>query len=204
MRAKARKIEQAIQQLEQRLMRAPTEAEIAQQLELPLNEYQALLHDAQGVQIVHYEDFTTDADTAPRAIGLERHAEPRLGHRQSAGFLLAGDFRQALVHAIDAPPDREKLLLSLCYEQGLNLKEIGAIMNVTEARVCQLRSQATARIRAKLKEQAWQDSPGRGRSRRLFSGGHVPHDAPNTPALPAHGENPATHPRSSVGGTGKA
>ncbi|MGE8590688.1 MAG: sigma-70 family RNA polymerase sigma factor, partial [Alcaligenes sp.] len=57
-RTKARKIEQAIQQLEQRLMRAPSEAEIAAQLEMPIEEYQSLLHDAQGVQIVHYEDFT--------------------------------------------------------------------------------------------------------------------------------------------------
>lgn len=168
-RAKARKIEQAIQQLEQRLMRAPTEAEIAQQLELPLNEYQALLHDAQGVQIVHYEDFTTDAETGP---GAQSDWSATLNHGSATGnpldSLLAGDFRQALVHAIDALPDREKLLLSLCYEQGLNLKEIGAIMNVTEARVCQLRSQATARIRAKLKEQAWQDLPKEGQIAQII------------------------------------
>ena len=82
MRAKARKIEQAIQQLEQRLMRAPTEAEIAQQLELPLNEYQALLHDAQGVQIVHYEDFTTDADTGP---GAQSDWSATLNHGSATG-----------------------------------------------------------------------------------------------------------------------
>ena len=69
---------------------------------------------------------------------------------------------------ISGRPDREKLLLSLCYEQGLNLKEIGAIMNVTEARVCQLRSQATARIRAKLREQAWQDLPQEGQIAQII------------------------------------
>ncbi|KOF52103.1 MULTISPECIES: RNA polymerase sigma factor FliA [unclassified Achromobacter] len=159
-RAKARKIEQAIQQLEQKLMRAPTEAEIAAQLELPLAEYQTLLHDAQGVQIVHYEDFSSDTDSASDQ--ADWAASLNAGNAQAGNpldSLLAGDFRQALIHAIDALPEREKLLLSLCYEQGLNLKEIGAIMNVTEARVCQLRSQATARIRAKLREQAWQDLP---------------------------------------------
>jgi RNA polymerase sigma factor for flagellar operon FliA len=143
-------------------MRAPTEAEIAQQLDMPLGDYQTLLHDAQGVQIVHYEDFTTEPDSA----GGQSDWAATLNHGAAGGnpldSLLAGDFRQALIHAIDALPEREKLLLSLCYEQGLNLKEIGAILNVTEARVCQLRSQATARIRAKLKEQAWQELPQDG------------------------------------------
>lgn len=167
-RAKARKIEQAIQVLEQRLMRAPSEAEIAQQMEMPLDEYQTLLHDAQGVQIVHYEDFATEPDTTS---GQSDWAAT-LNHGTAGGnpldSLLAGDFRQALIHAIDTLPDREKLLLSLCYEQGLNLKEIGAIMNVTEARVCQLRSQATARIRAKLREQAWQQLPQEGQIAQII------------------------------------
>ncbi|WYX08295.1 RNA polymerase sigma factor FliA [Achromobacter xylosoxidans] len=166
----ARKIEQAIQSLEQRLMRAPTEAEIAQQMEIPLNEYQTLLHDAQGVQIVHYEDFATEPDTGSGSGQTDWTAT--LNHGVASGnpldSLLAGDFRQALIHAIDSLPDREKLLLSLCYEQGLNLKEIGAIMNVTEARVCQLRSQATARIRAKLREQAWQDLPQEGQIAQII------------------------------------
>ncbi|MNV17822.1 RNA polymerase sigma factor FliA [compost metagenome] len=168
MRTKARKIDQAIQQLEQRLMRAPTEAEIAAQLDVPLNEYQALLHDAQGVQIVHYEDFATEPDSASG----QSDWSATLNHGSAGGnpldSLLAGDFRQALIHAIDALPDREKLLLSLCYEQGLNLKEIGAIMNVTEARVCQLRSQATARIRAKLKDQAWHALPQEGQIAQII------------------------------------
>ncbi|GAB1848011.1 RNA polymerase sigma factor FliA [Achromobacter xylosoxidans] len=169
-RAKARKIEQAIQSLEQRLMRAPTEAEIAQQMEIPLNEYQTLLHDAQGVQIVHYEDFATEPDTGSGSGQSDWTAT--LNHGAASGnpldSLLAGDFRQALIHAIDSLPDREKLLLSLFYEQGLNLKQIGAIMNVTEARVCQLRSQATARIRAKLREQAWQDLPQEGQIAQII------------------------------------
>lgn len=160
-RTKARKIEQAIQFLEQRLMRAPSEAEIAQQLDIPLADYQSLLHDAQGVQIVHYEDFGSDFDASGPADWAASISKSG-GGDNPLDALLAGDFRSSLVAAIDSLPDREKLLLSLCYEQGLNLKEIGAIMNVTEARVCQLRSQATARIRAKLKERAWQTLPQDG------------------------------------------
>jgi RNA polymerase sigma factor for flagellar operon FliA len=69
--------------------------------------------------------------------------------------LLDGSLRSALVDAIDKLPEREKLLMSLYYEKGLNLREIGAVMEVSESRVCQLHSQAVARLRAKLREQAW-------------------------------------------------
>ncbi|WP_454690541.1 RNA polymerase sigma factor FliA [Achromobacter aloeverae] len=161
-RSKAKRIEQAVAHLGQRLMRAPTESEIAAQLDMPLNEYHEMLYDAQGVQIVHYEDFgaenggeSGDSDWSNGAAATSSGANP-------LDSLLAGDFRQVLVEAIDSLPEREKLLLSLYYEQGLNLKEIGAIMEVTEARVCQLRSQATARLRAYMHSQSWREMPGHG------------------------------------------
>jgi RNA polymerase sigma factor for flagellar operon FliA len=66
--------------------------------------------------------------------------------------MLDADFRSSLVKAIEALPEREKLLMSLYYEQDLNLKEIGAVMGVSESRVCQLHSQVVARLRTTLKE----------------------------------------------------
>ena len=57
--------------------------------------------------------------------------------------------------AIEELPEREKLMMGLYYEQELNLKEIGAVMGVSESRVSQLHSQAVARLRAKLREEAW-------------------------------------------------
>jgi RNA polymerase sigma factor for flagellar operon FliA len=60
-----------------------------------------------------------------------------------------------LVESIDALPEREKILMGLYYEQELNLKEIGAVMTVSESRVSQLHTQAISRIRAHLKEKLW-------------------------------------------------
>ncbi|MDQ2138547.1 RNA polymerase sigma factor FliA [Alcaligenaceae bacterium A4P071] len=156
-RAKAKKIEQTIQKLERELMRAPSEGEIAKGMDLDLPAYHALLNDAQGVQVVHYEDFATQSDN------LDGGIEHSLGGVAAGGnpidHLLANDLRRTVIEAIDALPEREKLLLSLYFEQGLNLKEIGAVLNVTEARVCQLRTQATARIRNYLSEMSWHSLP---------------------------------------------
>ena len=68
---------------------------------------------------------------------------------------MSSEFKENLKDAIDKLPEREKILMSLYYEQDLNLKEIGAVMNVTESRVSQLHSQAVARLRAKLKDDLW-------------------------------------------------
>ena len=62
--------------------------------------------------------------------------------------LMNTGFRAAVIDAINGLPEREKILMGLYYEQELNLKEIGAIMNVSESRVCQLHSQAISRMRA--------------------------------------------------------
>jgi RNA polymerase sigma factor for flagellar operon FliA len=155
-RSKAKRIEQAIAKLEQRLMRAPTEGEIAAQLDMPVKEYHDLLSDAQGVQIVHYEDFGSEGAPEPEGAAMS------FGARASGNpldGLLASDLRRTVMEAIEALPEREKLLLSLYFEQGLNLKEIGAVLKVSEARVCQIRTQATARIRAYLAEMSWQNVP---------------------------------------------
>jgi len=64
-------------------------------------------------------------------------------------------FRNALAQAIDGLPERERLVMSLYYSDGLNLKEIGAVLKVTESRVCQLHGQALVRLKARLVE--WRD-----------------------------------------------
>jgi RNA polymerase sigma factor for flagellar operon FliA len=149
-RQNMRKIEDAINALQQKLGRPPNESEVAKQLKLGLTEYQELLSDSGGHQLVYYEDFH-DADTKEHF--LDHYCADLSG--DPLQDLLHGDFRDAVIQAIDNLPEREKLLMGLYYEQELNLKEIGAVMGVSESRVSQLHSQAVARLRAFLRERAW-------------------------------------------------
>jgi RNA polymerase sigma factor FliA len=141
-----RDIENAIHRLEQRLQRAPHESEIAKELKLSVGEYQELLGEARGAQLVYLEDLGGGSDGDDY---LERHLAQNGG--EPLEVLRDKRFRTALVAAIEDLPERERLLMSMYYEQDLNLREIGAIMGVTESRVCQLHSQAVARLRSKLK-----------------------------------------------------
>lgn len=150
LRKNMRDMETAISQLEQALGRPPTEKEVAKKLGLSLDDYYDMLGDCCGHQLIYYEDFH-DTD------GGEHFLDRFKGDDSNDPIkgLLAGDFRDALIEAIDALPEREKILMGLYYEQELNLKEIGVVMNVSESRVSQLHSQAIARLRANLKEKAW-------------------------------------------------
>jgi RNA polymerase sigma factor for flagellar operon FliA len=146
-----RKIETAMTKLQQKMGRAPSELELARELGLSLAEYQDKLSDGGGHQLVYYEDFQDEGDE--RDSFLERYmvsedSDPLTG-------LMEEGFKLAVVEAIDDLPEREKILMGLYYEQEMNLKEIGAVMGVSESRVCQLHSQAIARIRAKLRGQEW-------------------------------------------------
>ncbi|PWF48890.1 RNA polymerase sigma factor FliA [Massilia glaciei] len=149
MRQNMRKIETAMSTLQQRLGHPPSESEVAKQLKLSLADYQDMLGDGGGHQLLYYEDFH---DTEGNDSFLDRYA---VDDADPLRTLMDGDFRQAVVDAIEALPPREKLLMGLYYEEELNLKEIGAVMGVSESRVSQLHTQAVVRLRATLKEQAW-------------------------------------------------
>ncbi len=146
-RRNQRTIERAVHAAEQALQRAPTEAEVAAQLKLSLADFQQLLLDAKGAQLLYLEDAAgEDGEEGFLERALPSDAPPpleRLGDQR---------FRAALIDGIERLPEREKLAMSLYYEEGLNLKEIGAVLGVTESRVSQLHSQSMARLRAHLKD----------------------------------------------------
>jgi RNA polymerase sigma factor for flagellar operon FliA len=143
-----RDIEKAISKLEHRLGRSPNETEVAEAMGLPLHEYQDMLGDARGAQLIHFDEIDSEDDNEPF---LDRHGVSA-GGGDPLEQLKDLRFRESLVAAIENLPAREKLLMGLYYEQELNFKEIAAVLGVTESRVCQLHSQAVARIRTKLKD----------------------------------------------------
>jgi RNA polymerase sigma factor for flagellar operon FliA len=148
-RQKSRQIETAIHRLEQRNGRAPSEQEISAELGMPIDQYQSMLGDVKCSQLLYYEDFS-DEDSASF---LERYLVD--GASDPLAVLEDDGFRDSLIAAIHHLPERERSMMGMYYEQDMNLKEIGAVLGVSESRVCQLHSQAVARLRAQLK--IWKD-----------------------------------------------
>ncbi|QDQ28075.1 RNA polymerase sigma factor FliA [Chitinimonas arctica] len=147
LRRSMRDIEAALVKLQHKLGRAPSETEVAEAMNLSLPEYQEMLGDCRGHQLIYYDDFDGEDEgrNALDSMAADHGSNP-LDKIDDA------DFRRVLVEGIALLPEREKLVMSLYYEQELNLKEIGAVLNVTESRVSQLHSQAVARLRAKLSD----------------------------------------------------
>ena len=149
-RKQMRDVEKAIASLQHSLGRAPSESEVAQKLKITITDYFQILTDCGGHQLIYFEDVHKNED--------EDHFLDRFIQNNKSDVingLLSRDFKEALKQAIESLPEREKILMGLYYEQELNLKEIGAVMSVTESRVSQMHSQAVARIRATLKEKLW-------------------------------------------------
>ena len=142
LRRDMRRIEAAIHSLEQRNGRPPSETELAAALDLPLEDYQRMLQDARGHQLVYLEDFNREEDDDY----LDRHLAQE--GNDPLTLLEDTDLRRRLVGAIEHLPEREQLVMALYYDEELNLREIGEVLGVTESRVCQLHSQAVARLRA--------------------------------------------------------
>ncbi|WP_372826306.1 RNA polymerase sigma factor FliA [Polaromonas sp.] len=153
LRQSSRSVAKAVHAQEQKLGRAPNEGEIAQELQLPLAAYQHLLQEIHGCQLVYYEDFDRNEQENSFLDRQARGESDVPGHSDGPlDQLLESGLRDRLVEAIEAIPERERLLLSLYYEQELNLREIGAVMEVSQSRVCQLHSQAINRLRALMVE----------------------------------------------------
>ncbi|HET7525658.1 MAG TPA: RNA polymerase sigma factor FliA [Burkholderiaceae bacterium] len=145
-RRQQRAIEAAVHKLEQRLQRAPNESEIANEMGMMLADYQELLGKVRGTQLFYLEDLSgEDGDDF-----LDRHVADEGAN--PLAMLQDLRMREALVEAIGKLPEREQHVMSMYYEHDMNLKEIAAVLGVTESRVCQLHSQSIARLRSKLRQ----------------------------------------------------
>ena len=145
-RKSQRGIAEAVHKLEQRLRRAPKDTEIAAELKVSLEQYHDMLTDVRGAQLVYIGDYDSEDGESSY---LDRHMSDDSSN--PADQLTDQRFRQALVNAITQLPEREQYIMSMYYEQDMNLKEIAAVLGITESRVCQLHSQSIARLRAKMR-----------------------------------------------------
>jgi RNA polymerase sigma factor for flagellar operon FliA len=144
-RKKMRSIETAVSLLEQRNGCSPSEQELAKELNMTLDEYHETLQSARGAQLIYYEDFQQD-DEEPFLDRLCSDSES-----DPLNALLDDNFRTQLIAAIDNLPPREKQVMGMHYEQEMNLREIGEVLGVSESRVCQLHTQAIARLRSRMR-----------------------------------------------------
>ncbi|MDH5752393.1 MAG: FliA/WhiG family RNA polymerase sigma factor [Deltaproteobacteria bacterium] len=144
-RENADRVGRANKELSYELGRAPFEEEIAVRLGLSLNEYRELLLKSKAVNLLSIEDLGHRDSDGDHGDIHDVLADPQAGDPLET--LSLSDMKKRLAQAIRELPDREQLLLSLYYDEGLNLKEIGEVMNITESRVSQLRTQAIMRLR---------------------------------------------------------
>ncbi|WP_325049368.1 MULTISPECIES: RNA polymerase sigma factor FliA [Legionella] len=140
----ARMISAAVREVENRLGRDAKDQEVAAELGISLEEYHDMLSDSAGGHLYPFEDLSA-TDEIIKEETLSNSTEP---HVQA----LHDDMTAQLSQIIDSLPKKEQLVLSLYYEQDLNLKEIGEVLGVSESRVSQIHSQATHRIKSRLPE----------------------------------------------------
>jgi RNA polymerase sigma factor for flagellar operon FliA len=148
-RRRAKQIEAAITRCEQRLQRMPTEVEIAQELDVSLEEYREWLVDVRGVNLGSLENAYPEEEGRDLLKYLADDSEG-----SPAQLLERSELERLLANAIERMPEVERTVLSLYYREELTLREISKIVHLHESRISQLKSQAILRLRAFL-EKRW-------------------------------------------------
>lgn len=163
---KYRQAVEAIQQIEGEVGREARDSEVAERMGISLAEYHQILQDGVACRIFSIEEMLEAGDQEwDDSAGIDGGP---------VHMLEQDDFRASLARAIEALPEREKLVVALYYDEERNLKEIGEVLGVSESRVCQIHSQAMLRLRARMQD--WKDGAAKagtaGKGRR---GGKTPH-----------------------------
>jgi len=147
-RMKARQFERTVAELEGKLRRSPTDEEVADAMDMDVEEIRKFLGQLSLVNVVALDELLTDD---------EGGSSPRLGDTLQDSAALDpqamaehGEARQLLARAVEQLPEREKVVVSLYYFEGLTLADIGRVLGVTESRICQLHTKAVLHLRTKL------------------------------------------------------
>jgi RNA polymerase sigma factor for flagellar operon FliA len=149
-RQKSRRLERAYGEVEQRLGRTASEDEVADSLGIQIDKFHELLNQVRGISLVNLEEIRgTNAD-GDRAGTFADIVEDVHSENPFASLKLT-ESKQMIADTIGTLPEKERLVISLYYYEDLNMKEIGAILGITESRVCQIHTKSVLRLRAKLK-----------------------------------------------------
>lgn len=150
-RSKAREVERAYAALEADLHRTPTEAEVADRLGMPVTDLHAVFTQVSYVNVLALDELMSSGDRGEGGLSLgdtlkdAKAEDPVLAFEgEETKFLLA--------RAIDQLPEREKIVITLYYYEGLTLAEIGRVLGVTESRICQMHTKAVVQLRGKLRD----------------------------------------------------
>lgn len=138
---RAREVQEAIRKIEAEVGREARDTEIAAQMRISMEDYHSIAQDAACCQVASLDDTLAGGTPDPGSDPFRDASDERFG--------------RSLAQSIGELPEREKLVMSLYYNDELNLKEIGAVLGVTESRVCQLHGQALSRLRSRLVD--WRD-----------------------------------------------
>jgi RNA polymerase sigma factor FliA len=150
-RARAREIERANVKLERKLQRAPTDEEIADELEIDVEDFQESLIQISNSTIAALDELWTVSDSSGDQVSL-LDTLPDPASPDPARVMDATDLKDRVADAIARLPEREKLVIALYYYENLTLREIGEVLGVTESRISQLHTKAVLRLRARMQE----------------------------------------------------
>lgn len=142
---KMRELSEAVSRVEHAKGRDARDQEVAEELGMSLDEYHHVLQDISGHRVLSFEDIGLDDEMLAEGL-LDRSEDP-------TSHLQVEDLRRQVTEAISSLTEREQLVLSLYYDEELNLREIGDVLGVSESRVCQIHGQALVRMQAYIERE---------------------------------------------------
>jgi RNA polymerase sigma factor for flagellar operon FliA len=151
-RYKAREVEKAYAALESKLHRTPTEAEVAGELGISLDELHTIFSQVSFVNVIALDELLNVGGERGDKLSLVDTLEDTKAEDPVEAFETE-ETKYLLSRAINTLPEREKIVVTLYYYEGLTLAEIGQVLGVTESRICQMHTKAVLQLRAKIAEQ---------------------------------------------------
>jgi len=141
---KSRMVSEAIRTIENKTGREARDVDVAKYLGIAIDEYNHILQDSSSCRVFSVEELAQDGD---------HYMDETLSHEEGPVDGLSREgFQQALANAIMGLPERERLVISLYYDEEFNLREIGEVLNISESRVSQICTQAVLRLRSRLSD----------------------------------------------------